>query len=129
MKRFEQRQDELVAASQKIMAKAESAGRDLTLSEVKEIKANTADFTKVKAQIEVRDAVAAQQTELKHPRAKASGQQSRLSGTHGFNAFGDFVMAVRNAGMIGGGVVTLSVLETLRSATCFMRRQPPHTIH
>ena len=27
------------------------------------------------------------------------------------------------------GVVTLSDLETLRSATCFMRRQPPHTIH
>ncbi len=27
------------------------------------------------------------------------------------------------------GVVTLSDLETLRSATCFMKRQPPHTIH
>ncbi len=27
------------------------------------------------------------------------------------------------------GVVTLSDLETLRSATCLMKRQPSHTIH
>ncbi len=35
-------------------------------------------------------------------RATVIGERSRLSGSHGFRAFGDFVMAVKNAGSRGG---------------------------
>ena len=102
---YRERQDKLLAASQKILAAAEAAGRDLTPAEIKRVKAITADFDKVKALIDVRAMIADQESELKrHPRAKASGQRSRVSGTHGFQAFGDFVMAVRNAGTLGGQI-------------------------
>jgi HK97 family phage major capsid protein len=36
------------------------------------------------------------------PRARVIGERSRLRGDNGFRAFGDFVMAVKNAGMRGG---------------------------
>ena len=108
MKQFQnyrERQDKLLAASQKIMAGADAKGRDLTPAEVKRVKAIAVDFDNIKAHADVREMVAAQTAELKrHPRAKAS-PQARLSGNHGFHGgFGDFVMAVRNAGTLGGQI-------------------------
>ena len=104
MKRFEQRQDELVENSRVIIAAAESKGRDLTPSELKKVRANATAFDDIKAQIEARALVSDQEATIRRMphRAKASAQ-SRLSGDHGFHGgFGDFVMAVRNAGTLGG---------------------------
>ena len=106
MKKFQThhaRQDDLVEASRVIMATAEAKGRDLTPSELKRIKVNATEFDKVKALIDVGAMIADQEAELKRrPRAKAVAK-GRLSGNHGFHGgFGDFAMAVKNAGMLGG---------------------------
>ena len=104
--RHRERQDELVEDSRIIMAKAEAKGRDLTHAELKSVEATATAFDKIKAQIYIGDVVAGQEAELRRMprRAKASAQRSRLSGDNGFPLFGDFAMAVKNAGMLGGKV-------------------------
>ena len=102
----QERQDDLVASSQAIMAGAERRGRDLTPSETKKVKANAAAFKKADAMIEIQKMVAQQEAELgRRPRAPAAAKSARLSANHGFhNGIGEFVMAVKNAGMIGGQI-------------------------
>ena len=101
------RQDGLVADSNTLMAAAEAERRDLTKDETDRIKANAHSFEKIAALIKIRESVAAQEKELdrvakSRPSARVIGDRSRLSPNHGFDAFGDFVMAVRNAGSLGG---------------------------
>ncbi len=140
-----ERQDKLVADSRTLMAAAEAeANRDLTEDELAQIKDNTAEFDKVKALIEARNAVIEQEAELERPLgrmtepddlpaddepevepevepvqarpraqaiarpratgSKVIGRRDRLRGDNGFQAFGDFAMAVKNAGALGGEV-------------------------
>ena len=59
--------EKLVADSNTLMKVAETEGRDLKDDETDEIKANSAEFTRIKALIEVREAVIAQNEELDRP--------------------------------------------------------------
>jgi HK97 family phage major capsid protein len=101
-----ERQDALAEASRVIMAKAEAKGRDLTASELRKVKANATAFDNIKAQIEARAMVEDQEAAIRRMprRVKASAKQARLSDTHGFHAFGDFVAAVKTAGTLGGQI-------------------------
>jgi HK97 family phage major capsid protein len=121
-----ERQDELVADSQVIMAAAEGEKRDLTKKELATIKLNTAEFDRLTIEIEGRETIAhaaelsrplGRQTEpddmgraydsngrSTRPRARVLGPVARHSETNGFNGFGQFVMAVRDAGSRGGTV-------------------------
>ncbi len=99
------RQDGLVADSNTLMAAAEAERRDLTKDETDRIKANAHSFEKIAALIKIHESVAAHEKELdrvakSRPSARVIGERSRLRGDNGFNAFGDFAMAVRNAGVI-----------------------------
>ncbi len=133
--------EKLAADSTTTMDAANAEPRDLTLEESDGIKANSAEFDRIKGLIQVREAVLAQNEELNRPLgrltepenlptdpeadpvvdpeappaparpraqgrplSKVFGERSRLSKTHGFHAFGEFVMAVKNAGMRGGDI-------------------------
>jgi HK97 family phage major capsid protein len=100
-----ERQDDLVADSKTIMDAAKEEQRDLTATELEKIKINSHDFNKSQAMIKVRETLADQEAELKRrPRVNDRAKQARLSDTHGFRAFGDFVAAVKTAGMHGGQI-------------------------
>ena len=65
-----ERQDELLAESQEIMAAADAAKRDLTPGEVDNIKANVLDFDRRKALIEAHQSVMDQEAELGRPQGR-----------------------------------------------------------
>ena len=134
-----ERQEELVADSQAILARADAEKRDLDTEEAKQIDDNTAEFDRLKADIDRRERAIAQASELRasagrrtvpdaeafdddtggrpqaraersrasetvseRPRAQVLGPTARQSATFGFRHFGEFVAAVKAAGVRGG---------------------------
>lgn len=156
IEQYREQLDELTADSRTLMAAADAEKRDLTAEELDKIKANNFKFKEIKALIETREEVIAQEEELSRPQgrvtepddmpageedeepeqasasvrpqakrkperprstgAKVIGDRSRLSGSHGFKSFGDFVWAVKNAS-ISRGVDTDSRLMAAAAST------------
>lgn len=138
---YRERQEELVADTQAILARSDAEKRDLDNEEAKQIDENTAEFDRLKAEIGRRERAIAQAGELnasagrrtvadaeafdddgparpqargerarpaetvpERPRAQVLGQTARQSATYGFRHFGEYVAAVRTAGVRGGDV-------------------------
>jgi len=129
-----ERQNELVADSQTILAAADAEKRELTKDEQGQIDSNAAEFDNLRADIDRRERIMAQTEALNRPQARqteaeptrrpsasddedeapAPRPQARTvpaqvrpaneASRGGFRSFGDFVAAVRNASSRGGSV-------------------------
>lgn len=106
---LDRKQKSLSAAQAITNAAANDGGRDLTADELQAINGHLADAEALDAQIttqrRVDDALrsmpAASVADLPAS-AAVLGTVDNREATHGFNGFGDFLFAVRNAGMQGG---------------------------
>lgn len=106
---LDRKQKSLSAAQAITDAAANDGGRDLTADELQAINGHLADAEALDAQIatqrRVDDALrsmpAASVADLPAS-AAVLGTVDNREATHGFNGFGDFLFAVRNAGMQGG---------------------------
>jgi HK97 family phage major capsid protein len=111
------RLEELAAASNSILARADEEGRELTSDEAEAIDANTADYSKVKAEVERRERVQAMNASASAsegrktspvaksadaPRASVPASPKQSDGLAGFRSAGEFFSAVRHGSTRGG---------------------------
>lgn len=98
-----------LAAAQAITTKAGDENRELTAEELKDVNDKLSAVASLDAQISTQRAL--DEAVRTMPAAGALdlpgssiilNTQDRAAATHGFNGFGDFLFAVRNAGMQGG---------------------------
>lgn len=70
VEQYRERQDELIAASQTILAQADAEKRELTAEENRQIDENSAEFERLRAEIERRERIAAQAAQLYQPQGR-----------------------------------------------------------
>jgi len=127
---YRSRQEELLNASQAILATAEAEKRELNADEKKTIEANTGEVERLEGEIELRNRIRAQSSRLNQPQPRQTPanageplgnslpqgggntvpvqtthlpQRATANGTGGFRSFGDFCQVVARASRVGGG--------------------------